>query len=179
MAKDELRPDIAEARQKMRTKVGGGKEIKRLAGHLWDDEHVERMSTGSYGAGTGLFVLTDRRLLFLKEGITKTTEDFPLDKVSSVQWATGMMTGTVTVFASGNKAEIKNVNKDDGKAITDLVRQRLSAGKPASPTEPVAQPAPGGPDIPDQIRKLGELRDAGVLTDEEFESKKAELLSRM
>ena len=33
--------------------------------------------------------------------------------------------------------------------------------------------------VMDQIRKLGELRDEGVLTDEEFESKKAELLSRL
>jgi uncharacterized membrane protein YeaQ/YmgE (transglycosylase-associated protein family) len=31
----------------------------------------------------------------------------------------------------------------------------------------------------DQLRKLSELRDAGVLTDEEFEQKKRELLARM
>jgi uncharacterized membrane protein YeaQ/YmgE (transglycosylase-associated protein family) len=34
-------------------------------------------------------------------------------------------------------------------------------------------------DVTEQIRKLGELRDEGVLTDEEFEAKKAELLSRL
>ena len=33
--------------------------------------------------------------------------------------------------------------------------------------------------IPDQIRAIGELRDAGYLTLEEFEAKKAELLSRL
>jgi uncharacterized membrane protein YeaQ/YmgE (transglycosylase-associated protein family) len=37
----------------------------------------------------------------------------------------------------------------------------------------------GGDSVPDQLRKLGELRDAGVLTDEEFETKKAQLLARM
>jgi hypothetical protein len=31
----------------------------------------------------------------------------------------------------------------------------------------------------DQIRKLGELRDAGVLTQEEFDAKKAALLARL
>jgi len=31
----------------------------------------------------------------------------------------------------------------------------------------------------DQLKKLGELRDAGVLTPEEFDTKKADLLSRM
>jgi uncharacterized membrane protein YeaQ/YmgE (transglycosylase-associated protein family) len=35
----------------------------------------------------------------------------------------------------------------------------------------------GGDSTADQVRKLGELRDAGVLTDEEFETKKAQLLS--
>jgi hypothetical protein len=33
--------------------------------------------------------------------------------------------------------------------------------------------------IPDQIGKLAELRDKGVITDEEFEAKKAELLEQM
>ena len=31
----------------------------------------------------------------------------------------------------------------------------------------------------DQLRKLGELRDAGLLTPEEFDAKKSELLARM
>jgi hypothetical protein len=36
-----------------------------------------------------------------------------------------------------------------------------------------------GADIFEQLRQLGELRDAGIVTSEEFESKKAELLSRV
>ena len=36
----------------------------------------------------------------------------------------------------------------------------------------------GRTDVTEQLRKLGELRDDGVLTDEEYEAKKAELLSR-
>jgi uncharacterized membrane protein YeaQ/YmgE (transglycosylase-associated protein family) len=36
-----------------------------------------------------------------------------------------------------------------------------------------------GESVADQLRKLAELRDAGVLTDEEFETKKQELLARM
>jgi hypothetical protein len=35
------------------------------------------------------------------------------------------------------------------------------------------------PDIADQIRKLADLRDAGILSSEEFEVKKTDLLSRM
>ena len=54
-------------------------------------------------------------------------------------------------------------------------------GLPASPVTA----APGGvasaatPDPLDQIRKLSELHQAGVLTDEEFTAKKAELLGEL
>jgi hypothetical protein len=34
-------------------------------------------------------------------------------------------------------------------------------------------------DVPDQIRKLAELRDAGAISSEEFETKKRDLLDRM
>jgi uncharacterized membrane protein YeaQ/YmgE (transglycosylase-associated protein family) len=36
-----------------------------------------------------------------------------------------------------------------------------------------------GDAVTDQLRKLAELRDAGVLTDEEFESKRQELLAKL
>jgi ribosomal protein L7/L12 len=52
---------------------------------------------------------------------------------------------------------------------------------PAAVVPPTAEPvdAPAQPDVIDQIKRLGELRDAGVLTDDEFTAKKAELLSRL
>jgi hypothetical protein len=34
-------------------------------------------------------------------------------------------------------------------------------------------------DVTEQIRKLGDLRDEGIISDEEFETKKRELLSRL
>lgn len=129
MSKDELRPDIAAARNQMRMKTGAGKEIKRLDSHLWEGERVERMAKGIYG-GIGLLVLTDRRLLFLFEGMMrKKSEDFPLDKISSVQWSSGFATGTLTIFASGNKTEIKSVNNDDGGELVAIIRSRLSQPK--------------------------------------------------
>lgn len=172
------RADIAAAKARMRVSLGGGREIKRLPEHLWEGETVQSMTTGTYGKGTGLVVMTDRRLLFVQDGImSKTTEDFPYSKISSVSWNSGMMLGTVVVFASGNKAEITNVNKDDGKAMVDALRARL-ADSPSVVAGPVAT-APGQPDVMEQLKKLGDLRDAGILSEEEFSAKKAELLARL
>lgn len=180
MADIELREDIAAAKSKMRVRLGGGREIKRLTSHLWEGESVQRMTTGTYGKGQGLIVLTDRRLLFVQDGImSKTTEDFPLDKVSSVQWSSGMLTGDIVIFASGNKSEIKTVNKDDGKEMVDAVRHRLSAPTQREPASSATATAPPASDPIEQLRKLGELRDAGIVTDAEFEAKKADLLGRL
>jgi hypothetical protein len=43
------------------------------------------------------------------------------------------------------------------------------------PQQPQAAPT----DVAEQIKKLGELRDQGLLTEQEFNSKKQELLARM
>jgi Bacterial PH domain/Short C-terminal domain len=180
MMADQLRPDIEAARNKMRTKLGSGREIKRLPDYLWEGEQVREMTSGTYGPGTGLIVLTDRRLLFLKDGVmAKTTEDFPLEKISSVQWSSGVALGKITIFASGNKAEISNVNKVNGKSIVDTVRAVISGATPPKVAPEVRPSGDGRPDVFDQLRKLGELRDAGVLTPEEFEAKKIELLGRL
>jgi hypothetical protein len=37
-------------------------------------------------------------------------------------------------------------------------------------------PTPGGEDVVEQLKQLGELRDSGVLTEEEFAAQKAKLL---
>lgn len=160
----------------MVSKVGAKREIKRLADHLWEGECVERLASGTYGGGMGLLALTDRRLLFLKDGImSQTSEDFPFEKISSIQWSSGMMLGKIQVFVSGNKAEIESLGKDEGKQIVDAVRARISHG-----SAPVAAPNPapvgGGSDVAAQIQQLAALRDQGILTEDEFTAKKRQLL---
>ena len=53
----------------------------------------------------------------------------------------------------------------------------LGGGGDAQLDNPAA--ATGGQDVIDTIRRLAELRDAGVLSEEEFANKKAELLARL
>ncbi|TDC52265.1 SHOCT domain-containing protein [Jiangella ureilytica] len=74
------------------------------------------------------------------------------------------------------KAEVTNVHKDDGRELTERLRERLAAPGPAAAAPP-ALPAADG--IIEQIRRLGELHGDGILTDEEFAAKKAELLRRL
>lgn len=54
----------------------------------------------------------------------------------------------------------------------------VAAAQAAMPPASAPQVA-SAPDPMDQLRKLGELRDAGILTDDEFTAKKADILARM
>jgi hypothetical protein len=46
----------------------------------------------------------------------------------------------------------------------------------APPPAPAAPAAPGEDDVIEQLQKLGQLRDQGILTDAEFQAQKAKLL---
>jgi hypothetical protein len=49
-------------------------------------------------------------------------------------------------------------------------------GAPPPAAAPAAPAAPAQPDMVEQLRRLGELRDAGILTEEEFAAQKAKIL---
>src|SRR5262249_17267556 len=103
------RDDIAQARSRLRWKLGGGREINRLEHHLDADERVLELAVGKYGPGQGILVLTDRRLVFYVDGVVKKhTEDFPFRTVSSVAWQSGLGTGTIIISSAGARSEIKS-----------------------------------------------------------------------
>lgn len=55
-----------------------------------------------------------------------------------------------------------------------------AAAAPAAPAAPTPAPAAPANDMSaklEQLKQLGELRDAGILTPEEFEAKKAQILA--
>lgn len=59
--------------------------------------------------------------------------------------------------------------------VSGIVRDRF----PARATQPLTPAEPAQSDVVEQIKRLASLRDAGILTDEEFMAKKAELLTRL
>jgi hypothetical protein len=59
-----------------------------------------------------------------------------------------------------------------------IVREAVKDVRGWAGAAPVPPPGPG-PSPVEAIRQLGELRDAGLLSDEEFQAKKTELLGRI
>jgi hypothetical protein len=105
-------------------------------------------------------------------------EVIPMKSVSSVQVRRGAWYHDVTVFASGNTI-VMPMDAADAEQVRAVVMEQVLRGSSPAPAAPAAPPPPAGDAVIEQIRKLGELRDAGLLTPEEFEAKKADLLGRL
>ncbi|MGZ8892956.1 MAG: SHOCT domain-containing protein [Halobacteriota archaeon] len=78
--------------------------------------------------------------------------------------------------------QLRNYIEDNDTAIRKIApssgprtRNMYAAVAPA----PQEEQASGSSDVTEQIKKLAELRDQGILTDEEFQVKKKELLAKL
>jgi hypothetical protein len=102
-------------------------------------------------------------------------EVIPIASVDSVQTRkTGALT-LVHVHAGGDRVRFRFTHDDAQRfkeAVTKLILDRSAAAQASRP-EPVAASIVS---VADEIRKLAELRDDGILTEEEFRAQKAKLL---
>jgi uncharacterized membrane protein YdbT with pleckstrin-like domain len=155
-------------------------------------------STVGYGAGLGsiiflvllamtvvnwyyrMFAVTTRRVMQVSGVLNRRVSDTNLDKVNDVvmtQSVLGRMLGYGTVqIISGSDVGVDSFDRikdpvgfkrtmlDNKEDFDSLIRAAASGGRVTSPA---------------QIEELAALRDQGLITPEEFEAKRAELLERL
>jgi len=162
---------------------------------------------GATAAST--LVLTDQRAIIIKVGwMTGQTlggkvVSFPYRNITSVEVRASIASGTFEISSGGMQGPERSywsVNKP-GQAnawhspntipitkrqvstfqrAADLIRdQSERAASQVLAPAPAREPTPAGQTIPEQIQSLATLRDQGLLSAEEFDTKKTELLARM
>lgn len=183
MADDEMRPDIAAAWARVTNKIGKKRDIRKLPEYLNGGETVLAIAGGKVGTNLGLLVATDRRAMFVSEGvINHTFEDFPYDRINTVTSSRGMMLAKIMINTGGANRIIEDVAKAAAEPIAAVIRERVEAVTRERYRQPAPTPSPQPPPSPglslaSQLRELAELRDQGVLTSDEFEAQKARLLN--
>lgn len=154
------------------------------------------------GIGAGRYRL-DQHYLYFEKGMLRTdSQQVPISAVVDVdvrqsmrQKARGVYDVLVHIQRSHGIEVVTMDDIPDGRAAQQVINETAHKARLAiqrnqntmryegvvSPT-PVAMAsaaASAESDLVGQLRKLGELRDAGILTDEEFTAKKAEILARL
>ena len=173
---DEIRNQISNLKISGAANFLGKREINELPNILAPNENIDNLAQGTYNNGQGILVSTNKRLIFIDKGMIYglKVEDFPLEKISSIQYETGLLLGSVKIFTTSNIAKIDNVEKTSARSFAEFVRSKLSEPK----QEPIASTS-SEPTILDQIEKLAKLKENGILTEEEFAEQKKKLLEKL
>jgi Short C-terminal domain/Bacterial PH domain len=131
-----------------------------------------------------VFAVTDQRILTTKGIVSKTERSLPLSYVQDASINGTFGAGNVAVSTAGTHNQLDKIGplkSEEARRFVDAIlahaRGHSRAAEPSSASE-AAEVAPED-DAYAKLQKLSELHDSGVLSDEEFESKKAELLGRL
>ena len=137
--------------------------------------HVHRF--GGDQARRATLAVTDRRVIIQTKRLGGyDVQDFAYGLLSACNYAVGAGFTTIELVMPGERVRMTQVLKGEAQRIGPLIRQQMamahSAGAPAQPTTGESDPA-------SQLQKLGALHDAGLLTEQEFQAKRAEVISRI
>jgi uncharacterized membrane protein YdbT with pleckstrin-like domain len=148
------------------------------------------------------FVVTNQRVVYRTGVVARRGAEIPLDRITNINFTQRMLeriigAGNLEIQSAGEQgttsfdfvrhpdgvqqeiyrqmdAREHTQSSTDATAVGDAVAKAMAEQPRAA--APAAAPAAS---VPEQIEQLARLRDAGHITPEEFEAKKAELLGRM
>jgi uncharacterized membrane protein YdbT with pleckstrin-like domain len=142
------------------------------------------------------FVVTDDRVIYRTGVLAKRGVEIPMERINNINFHQGVWeriigAGDLDIESAGKdgQSHFDDVWHPDG-VQQELYRQMEANAKkragwsnpppaPAAASVQAPAPAPAPPTVPEQLQQLADLRDRGVITAEEFETKKAQLLERM
>ena len=125
---------------------------------------------------TGRLILTDQRVCFYRKGIIgEQFESIDTAKVSSIETNSFLGHRSVKLYSTHNDLTFNSFkSKDEFDPVVSEIEARVNAATAMPPPESISKNDPT-----DQLRKLADLRDSGILTPAEFEQKKTDILARM
>jgi hypothetical protein len=146
--------------------------------HLMPGEAIQNwvLALRKGDALQGRLITTEERLVFYRKGmVSHKLEVWPVSKVSSVEAKSGILSTKLAMYTSGDKIELEIFG--DKRHAKEFVNElQLAVNRPVGNGE-TKSTEPSDP--MKMLAELAKLRDAGIVTDDEFSAKKAELLAKI
>lgn len=130
------------------------------------------------------FVVTSDRLIFRAGVVAKKGVEIPLERINTVFFNQTVFermlgAGDVSIESGGETGKETFSDIRRPSAVQNEIYRQMEANNARMYAGRTTAGGPAGPSITQQIEELDSLRSKGVITDAEFEAKKAELLKRM
>jgi len=161
---------------------GTKKEVKALPDIIQDDEQIKYAISGDILFNTVLAVLTQKRIVFVDKGLMygiKTTE-IPLDKITQVSYSKALMSGKLSIKNGDHDTTLEIMEKKYAPIMAEKIKEYSEAYKHAlhGHVENASAPISSVTELdgPDQIRKYKSLLDDEIITQQEFDAKKKQIL---
>ena len=179
-------------------------EIEKIAERLDEGEKVlevakqSKLKPGGANFSPNTVFATDRRLIIRNPtmlGARQNIEDFEYDNLTNIKLEKGLFSSTLVITAPGMGTAARNstmsgllpwgrnedgsidgIPKDKAEKILKIVRHGIVEAKKESqkPVQVVQQTSTA-----DELAKLAKLKEQGILSDEEFDKMKKDLISKM
>ncbi len=161
-------------------KLGGGftarMTAQRIDGTMGPGEAPRGLGIGTTDGKRAFIVVTNRRVIVEKIGPLGKTIEVPLQAVTG--FSVSGAVGTIQLRGAGVSVQVRSVGQPIAGQLAAAARQGRDV--PALRGTPAAEPVSStSGDAAQRLRQIAELHDAGILTPEEFEAKKAELLKQL
>ena len=142
----------------------------------WGEGYIgEMMGSGDKSQHNGVLIVTNERAAFYRKGILgEILETIPLKKITSLERKSMMGHRTIRMHTSHDQLEFKTFEKNKEQELVGAIESGREEPKPE--LKPHALPKS---DPMDALKKLGELKELGVITEEEFQEKKVVLLEKL
>lgn len=175
---------------------------EKVAGILTADEAIETIAVqlGIAGIRPDAVVLTNKRFILYHPGLLGVSfEDYLWRDLADVRISEGLLGATLSFTARGKKQQVDKLDKGEARAVyriaqmreqeaAEIRRQRQMQEDQAraghfviggAPAAPAAASTATADDPMAKLTKLKNMLDAGLITQDEYDKKKADILASM
>jgi hypothetical protein len=126
-----------------------------------------------YNDKNGVLAALKNKLIYATKGLMS-NESFEISysKVSSASIQSGLIQSKITITGSGFDYEFKNIDKDGAKVFIAKLNALIDESNSPKQTAPKE-------DVFEKLKKLSELKNLGIISDEEYETQRKKFLAEM
>lgn len=160
------------------------KEIRYLPKIIGDDERILALTSSFMDGRTWLAVCTNKRVLFLDRGMFFGLRQVQmnLDRIQAIDSSYTIFFGKIRVWDGASAIEVGLVLKSSIAPFVRTVQEAMDRYKRQVVVDIVghAGHAPAAPATPwlSELERLAQMKNAGLMTEQEFTAAKAKLLKQ-
>jgi hypothetical protein len=137
-------------------------------------------------------IITNKRAIIYKAKLMgHETQDIPLESITNIEIKKGLAQSEIKIHIGSDDVEIEDIPNDDAERAVSILKTNLENQKKASQevsNPQISEPKASAPEVSaspaqgdpvQRLKKLKDMLDAGLISQAEYDSKKAEILSKM